>query len=265
MTESFTYQNEEYQLDILGEENTETLVLLHGFLSSKAGWMGWEREMAQQYRVVNVTIPGHAGQNSLSYSSIDELVDFLFVAFKKFKINQFHLLGHSLGGYIALEYANQFEHQLKSIALLHSHPWADNEAGVKKRNHMIQLIERGFKKRVSQLTIPNLVCPENRPLLKPLLERANEIANDSSEEGLKSALIAMRDRHDRTAILKNEKLPIFWLSGAFDTFYPPQKAVNFQKETSIKHVLLDNCAHAAFMEDPKNLSLHYHRFLKTVE
>jgi pimeloyl-ACP methyl ester carboxylesterase len=126
---------------------------------------------------------------------------------------------------------------------------------------MIKLVEKGFTKKVVSLVVPRLVRQENQQKLSTLLDKATKIGQNTSAEGIIAALEAMRERPDRSQTLQKASFEFLWISGAYDSFYPPTKAESFLHPAPHKHIMLQASAHAAFLEETKQCEEVIKRFL----
>jgi len=97
-----------------------TVVMLHGFAASKENWIRFARHLTDQFHVVAIDLPGH-GESvkdpGLDYD-IDDQVGYLIPIFEQMDLQQFHLVGNSMGGAISALYAARHPDQVKSLFLI---------------------------------------------------------------------------------------------------------------------------------------------------
>ncbi|NHN35740.1 alpha/beta hydrolase [Pseudomaricurvus alcaniphilus] len=109
-----------------GGEGKEVLVLVHGFGANKDNWLTYGRLFTKHYRVIVPDLPGFGDNRkdpSLSYH-VTLQTDRLQGFFRQLGLGPVHLVGNSMGGYIATLFALKYPEQLKSVLLM-------NSAGVK--------------------------------------------------------------------------------------------------------------------------------------
>jgi len=257
---NFTFQGKEFPYRTLGEG--KPVILLHGFLSSAAGWFGLAEQLAENFQVFTLNFPGHGGTVTLEENSLEAAALYLKAFLDKIGLEKVNLVGHSLGGYWALAFAEAFPTKVSKMVLLHSHPWADNTSGKQRRDQMIKLVEKGFREKVVSLVVPRLVRPESQEALQTQLTEATWIGQATSDEGVIAALHAMRERPDRSGVLQQTHFKVLWVSGKYDSFYPPTKAESFPLPMPHQHVFLEQSAHAGFLEEPEQCGALILRFLR---
>src|SRR5699024_8653544 len=108
------------------------LVLLHGFTGSKQTWKNFTEAWQDRFTLVIVDLPGHGDTPPFSHSMHD-LVEQLHDFFKQLNLTKFHLLGYSMGGRIALSYANVYPEQIQSLILESASPGLKDEEERKER------------------------------------------------------------------------------------------------------------------------------------
>lgn len=99
----------------------DPLVVIHGGGNSARTWLKNMEVFAQSYTVYVPDLPGFGRSEPLSGEYfIPELVDFIHEFSQKVGLRQFHLVGHSLGGGIALSYALKFPYRVTKLVLVNS-------------------------------------------------------------------------------------------------------------------------------------------------
>ncbi len=105
-----------------GSQNTETIVFIHGFGSSKEPWIPMMSYFGKKYHVVAPDLPGFAKNkivNGVKYT-IPVQVERLDKFMTAINVDKFHLIGVSMGGYISSYYASVYQDRLLSLALMDS-------------------------------------------------------------------------------------------------------------------------------------------------
>lgn len=222
------------------------LVLLHGFCESRELWKYCEQELAVHFRVIVPDLPGFGEsrleepETSMEYfaDKIKELLDAL-------KIEQCVMVGHSLGGYITLAFAERYENRLKGFGLFHSTSFTDSEDRKESRNKTIAFIEKHGVPAFAQSFVAPLFSLRNRELLRTEIQELIHVAAKSSEHGVIETTKAMRDRPDRSSVLKNSTVPVLLVVGKRDGTIPLEK--NLEQAHLAKHSIVHFLAEAGHM------------------
>ncbi|MGC2743855.1 MAG: alpha/beta hydrolase [Candidatus Angelobacter sp.] len=109
------------------EPRCETVVLLHGFGASADSWNRFAKPLTKRYRVIAPDQPGWGASTriesaSYGYSAqVERLHQFL----PALGIKRMHLVGHSMGGFIASAYAARYPDEVMTLGLIASHGMAE--------------------------------------------------------------------------------------------------------------------------------------------
>lgn len=229
---------------------TEDLVLLHGFMENLTIWEDMEKTLSEDFRLIKIDLPGHG--LSKCYGDIHTM-DFMADEVKKIinhlKLTHFHLLGHSMGGYVTLAYAEMFPKDLKSITLFFSTYLADDAEKKEQRRKSFRIIRDAFTHYVNA-GIPNLFNEYEKDILEGKIETAKEIALSTNNDGVLAAVKGMIERTDKKAVIQRFEGKILILAGKHDNAV---KSSMMMKElphrTNLKAYLLD-CGHNGHWEKP---------------
>jgi len=228
----------------------ETLVLLHGFMENLEIWDDMMPHLSEDFQLVKVDLSGFGKSAPIAEiqtmelfaEEIKKLTDHL-------EINKFHLLGHSMGGYISLAFAEKFPELLKSFTLFFSTYFEDDDEKKSIREKSLRLIEENYKAYASA-GIPNFFGPEARKLKKDKIELAKQIAYSADIEGVLACTKGMILRPDRKSVLENFDGKILLLAGRFDNAVNATKTIaELPERDNIKAYLLD-CGHNGHWEKP---------------
>ena len=203
----------------------DTLVFLHGFCESKQVWEEFIKPL-QQFRIITLDLPGHGDNTAYSGPyTMESLAEDVKQRLDELGVKECLLVGHSMGGYVSMAFAEKYGHMLRGLCLFHSSALPDTEEKKESRTKSIDFVERhGVTNFVNPLIQP-LFYEGNRERLKPEIEMMKEIGRRTPQAAVVSALTAMRDRPDRTHVLKEAKYPVLFIFGKDDTAVPLDKAL----------------------------------------
>lgn len=131
------------------------------------------------------------------------------------------VVGASMGGYTALEIAQQEPERVRALVLVGARADADTPERQAARAETIALIEFGGAEGLWENQRPRLLL-ESAPA--SAVERARQEALDRSSDELVAAVGAIRDRQDRTETLRAFAAPVLVAVGEGDGFFPPDEA-----------------------------------------
>ena len=228
----------------------KAVVFLHGFLEDKSIWKSCVKQLANSTtRVITIDLLGHGATDCLSYvHTMEEMAEAVDAVLKHLKIRKAYFVGHSLGGYVSLAYAEKNPDNLKGLCMFHSSARADSDEKKKDRDRAIKVVKKNKNLFVNE-AIPNLFNTSYKPF-KRGISQIKKIALATSQQGVVAALEGMKVRLDREIILNFAPYPVLYIIGKHDNILPYQDLIaqaNLPEKGS--YVLLENVGHAGFYED----------------
>lgn len=200
--------------------NGPAIVLLHGFLESSTMWNPLISALSKNKTVVTLDFPGHGKSDVFAETHTMELLaEIVNELLKHLQISQATFVGHSMGGYVALAFAELFSEKTERLILLNSTPAADSTERKKNRNRALKVIDQNPQAYIS-MAIVNLFAETSREKFAVEIEALKKEALRFPMEGIKAAIKGMRDRKDRTELLKNFGKEKFMLLAEEDPILP---------------------------------------------
>jgi len=249
---------------LIGQGNC--IVLLHGYLENIEIWNDFAEGLSASYQVLTFDIPKHGESESLSdCCTIDDLARSVNATLEKLKIDSAVIIGHSMGGYVALSFAELYPSKTAGLGLFHSTPFPDSD--LKKRDRMLE-VERvidGELKSIVDSAVPMRFAQKNLSKYQKEVEWASAMAMRTSIDGVVSALKAMASRPDRNHVIEDASFPTMMIFGACDNHIPLDVAndlANRHKKT--RTVFLNNSGHMGFVEERDQALLATISFLEYV-
>ena len=192
------------------------VVLLHGFLENQTMWDAFVPEFSKKNRVVTIDLLGHGHTECLGYvHSMEDQADIVHAVLHELKIRKAVLVGHSMGGYIALAFAELYPDAMKGLVLLNSTSCADSTDRKKNRDRAIVAVKQNYAAFV-RMSIGNLFSEDNRERLAEAVEKVKIEALKTPLQGVVASLEGMKIRKDREVILHFAKYPIKLILGKKD-------------------------------------------------
>ncbi len=224
------------------------LVLLHGFLESSTIWKELIPDLKEKYTIICMDLPGHGKSGNLSeIHSMELMAEVLYELLTHLNIATCKLVGHSMGGYVALAFAESYPHAVDTLVLLNSTPLSDSIERKENRDRALRLIQ-SEKKLFIGMAIANLFSEETRLLFPSAIEALKKEAYSFSTEGIMANIRGMRDRVDRTALLKNFGGKKWVVAGTKDPIVPFSQCKLLALETE-SHFKTVEGSHMSWLEN----------------
>ncbi|ULQ56772.1 alpha/beta hydrolase [Flavihumibacter rivuli] len=238
------------------------VVLLHGFGEDSRIWKHQENFLRDKFTLIIPDLPGCGKSGHEADLGMENLAHGIDKILRKENVEKAAMIGHSMGGYIALAFAALFPAKLSGLGLFHSTAFADSAAKKEARQKSIAFIREHGNKLFLETTTPNLFAESNRPALQHLIA---EIVTDNSSispETLIGYYEAMMARPDRTAILRNNSLPVLFVVGKYDIAVPFSDSMQqvYLPDLSYIHVL-ENSGHMGMLEETDKSNQALEKFL----
>lgn len=163
--------------------------------------------------------------------------------------SQVLLVGQSMGGYVALQFARSYPSRLLGLVLVASHPYPDDPEKKKGRYDTIRKVqEEGVEKALVEF--PAKLSP-----VSEIQDYTRKIINATSVDGVIGSLQAMAERSDCSDILSLAEYPTMVVLGKEDVFIPQQQREQMQTQfPKIGFFILENAAHMLMMERSQAVS-----------
>ena len=240
-----------------------TVVLLHGFMGSRHVWQSFVPFLSTRHHVVVPDLPGFGESPAAGGDSVAAMADALHGLIEELSPGPFVLIGHSLGGYVALAYAERHPARLLGLGLFHSTAYADSDEKRTTRERAVAFIEKhGVAPYVAEL-VPPLFAPSQRGRLQPQMEEVMQVGRQTDPAAATAALYAMRNRPDRTHVLRGAAFPVLFVVGREDAALPfeahhPQLLL----PADVTIHVLSATAHMGMFEHPELTQVIIENFLR---
>ena len=256
--QSFTYKSSNISYTTNGKGSV--VVLVHGFLENKEMWQDITPLLAKKKRIITVDLLGHGASDNYGYvHTMEEQAKMIKALLKHLKLRRVTLIGHSLGGYISLAFAELFPKTTKGIVLMNSTASEDNSDKKKNREHAIALVKKN-KNTFVKMAIPNLFSEESRLLFKDKIEAVKKDALKTSQQGIIASLEGMKIRKNRELVLKNTPKKLL-IIGKKDPILKYNELLLQAEKTNTPTAIFDK-GHMSHIENLPDLQKTLLQFLK---
>lgn len=240
----------------------KTVMLVHGFAEDGNIWDKQVDFLKDHFRLIVPDLPGSGRSELIENANIETYAEIIKAILDNESSEGVYLLGHSMGGYITLAFAEKYPQYLDSFGLVHSSAFADTEEKKQVRLKAIDFIYEKGANLFLKTSIPGLFAEEftknHFGEIESLIEKGKAFTNDA----LAQYYHAMIARPDRTAVLRNFNKPILFIIGQHDNAVPLQSSLQQCYLPSISDVhILKKSAHMGMWEETDKVNTILMNFL----
>ncbi len=244
------YKNTKISYCDTGKGNT--IVLLHGFLENKTMWQNLLPELSKKNRIITIDLLGHGETGCLGYvHSMEDNADVVHSVISQLRIRKAIFVGHSMGGYVALAFAELYPENVKGLVLLNSTSKADSEERKKNRDRAIKAVKKDYMGFI-RLSIANLFSPDNREKFTSEIENVKLEALKTPLQGIIASLEGMKIRKDREVLLHLTPYPKMLILGKKDPVLVYPESMEQIEGTNVKLVTFPD-GHMSAIENQEEL------------
>ena len=228
------------------------ILFIHGFGETSAVWKTFVKSL-HNYKVIVPDLPG-SGESDNYFVGIEAYANVMFLLMeseKRKSDGKINVVGHSMGGYIALQMAALHPEEIESLCLFHSSMFADNAEKVEARKKGIEFIKRNGPYLFLKSSIPDLFSSKCQEELKLEIQKLIQSASSFSAEVLINYYEMMISRVDQTAFMSTVEFPVLLIAGEEDKAVPITHLLSQSHIAPITQlVILKNVAHMGMLERP---------------
>jgi pimeloyl-ACP methyl ester carboxylesterase len=242
------------------------VLLLHGFAEDGTIWDELVEQLKPGYRLLIPDFPG-SGRSTLlpGEPSVEALATAVKEILDHEGIERSVLIGHSMGGYVSLAFAELYPACVRAFGLFHSTAYPDSEEKKAARRKGIGFIRQHGAASFIRQSTPNLFAAGTRENHPQLVEDFICRYSDFPPESLVYYYEAMIRRPDRVSVLQKFAGPILFIMGEMDQVVPYEQALRQCHEPMLSHIhTLANAGHLGMLEETKQSSDALESFLNFV-
>ncbi|WP_433764908.1 alpha/beta fold hydrolase [Flavobacterium ginsenosidimutans] len=244
------YKNTKISYSDSGTGNA--IVLLHGFLENKKMWKEYVDLFAEKNRVITIDLLGHGETDCLGYvHKMEDNADVVNEVLEHLKIEKAIILGHSMGGYVGLAFAELYPEKIQKLVLLNSTSKEDSEEKKLNRTRAIKAVKQNYESFIS-LAIANLFSENNRTRLAEEIEKVKAEALKTPLQGIVASLEGMKIRKDREELVRKNLFPILLILGKKDPVLNYEESLSQIEDTTAELVSFED-GHMSQIENKEAL------------
>jgi pimeloyl-ACP methyl ester carboxylesterase len=233
-----------------GKSSEVTVVFIHGFLESKSMWNNFSFENFS-FDSILVDLPGHglSPNEDEQEPSIDYFSSMLKELIEDLKLTKVSIVGHSMGGYVALNFKHAYPDICNKIILLNSNFWTDSELKKRDRLRVVDIVNKNKSIFINE-AIPNLFV--NKDLHEHEIQELIKEANGLDAVNISYASLAMRNRKDYKNLLEVYFNDIYILQGEKDSIVLKSEMKERLLSLNVKFDVIKGTGHMSHIEQ-KNI------------
>jgi pimeloyl-ACP methyl ester carboxylesterase len=238
--------------------NGPALLLIHGFCETHEVWSSLTPLLTNDFTVYAIDLPGFGQSDPLPEGfSLAAVASHVRQWVRKESLYPFLVVGHSLGGYVVMEWLAQFPMDAEAYLLFHSSFFEDAPERKEGRTKSIDFVAKNGVGPFVKNLIPNLFYQKLHPALPQMLE----IASKTTPSTVMEYTRAMRDRIDHGETAKVNTGKLFYLFGEFDPIIPVEAVKKMTEIATPRMVdILPETGHMGMLESPMRAA----RFIKSI-
>nr|WKN36991.1 alpha/beta fold hydrolase [Tunicatimonas sp. TK19036] len=199
----------------------QPIVLLHGFCENLHIWDPVIDSLAESAHVIAIDLPGSGANAPLSDPiSIEDMATQVYKTVHELGVVSGILVGHSMGGYVSLALAEKNPQWMHGLCLFHSTAFADSAEKKVKRDKSAQFIYQHGIEEFNNSLVPTLFAASQRDILRDTIEEVKALTNQTPVSTAVQAVLAMKNRPDRTNVLRQSNYPVMFIAGREDEVVP---------------------------------------------
>lgn len=224
-------------------------------------WKEYVDFFSEKYRVITIDLLGHGESEPLGYvHEMEDNANVVNEVLKNLKIEKAIIVGHSMGGYVALAFAELYPDKIQKLVLLNSTSKEDSEERKLNRTRAIKAVKQNYASFVS-LAIANLFSENNRTRLAEEIEKVKTEALKTPLQGIIASQEGMKIRKDREWILKENRFPVLLILGKKDPVLNYEENLSQIEDTTAELVSFED-GHMSQIENKEELKIALSHFFE---
>ena len=238
-----------------------TIVLLHGFLENASMWNEISSELSKRNRIVTIDLLGHGRSDCLGYlHSMELFSETVEAVLKQLRIRKCIVIGHSLGGYVALAFAERNPQKIKGLCLLNATSNEDDQERKQLRTRANMMIQNNFTTMV-RMSFTNLFSEVSRVNYADEIKNGLDEALKTSVQGYIAGQEGMKLRPNRNHVLAKNDFKKMIITGRKDPVLDIQKSIEEAEKTNSKLIIFPD-GHMSHIENFAKLIIVLKNFIR---
>ena len=263
MNKEFLYENKKIVYRNVG--NGKPVILIHGFGEDGEVWKNQIDFLKNRFRLIVPDLPGSGQSELIDDMSIEGMAEVIHSIIHEENIDACPVIGHSMGGYIALALVEKYWNHVSVFGLFHSSAYADSEEKKSIRRKGIEFINQHGAFEFLKTATPNLFSPNSKEQIPNTIEEIIDLGHNFTAAALVSYYEAMIQRPDRTEILQKATVPVLFIMGKYDNAVPLNDGLEQSHLPEKSYIyILQNSGHMGMLEEKDKSNEILDKFLREI-
>lgn len=241
------------------------VLLLHGYGEAIEVWDDFAGALGKELRVVRLDLPGSGFTDWGGRDTID--IDFMASVaadlLDKLNIERCTVVGHSMGGYVAVAMADLYASKVEKLVLMNSTPYADTPDKVAMRRREIELVGQGKKELLVRVNSARGFAPQNARKFSEQIDELSEQIMLTPDAAIMATLRGMSAREDRSSFFASLTIPTLVFLGRHDAYIPSEAAEQMMVDfPNVEFCVFENSGHTSFIEEAAATAERLIEFIK---
>ena len=256
-----TFQYKQTPLHYQDIGKGKPILLIHGFLENHSMWENIIKQLAPTCRCISPDLFGHGNSPALGYiHEMKTYAEALSQLMQHLQIKEFTVIGHSMGGYVAMELLQLYPNMITDLILLNSTPLDDSPEKKENRERAIRAIQK-FPDAFVQMAVRNLFLVEDQLRLQKEIKHTVNEAQKCSHQAIVATLKGLKERTNHQETFVKAKCNKLVIAGKRDQIAPFEKLKEAIQGSKAK-LLSFKGGHMSHLEFPEEVNLALSNFLK---
>jgi pimeloyl-ACP methyl ester carboxylesterase len=264
MLKKILFRGCELVYEIRGEGTA--VMLVHGFTEDRRIWDPLLSGIENKYQWIIPDIPG-SGDSAYngSLKQIRDFAEFIGAVLENENLQKLVLIGHSMGGYMSLAFAEKYPEKIRALGLFHSSAYPDSEEKKESRDKNIRFIQNHDPSLFVEQSIPGLFSESFKAEHPEEISKLIERYANFKRESLVQYLEAMKNRPATTGVLESITKPVLFIIGEEDKAIPIKDSLELCHLPRISYIhILTRTAHMGMIENTSLCNSFVDRFLSAI-
>lgn len=225
-------------------------MLIHGVAEDSSIWEQQVALLQNHFRLILPDLPGSGKSVANGDFSMEALADAVAAILAEELITESVMIGHSMGGYVTLAFAEKYPEKLKAFGLFHSSAFADGEEKVKAREKNVAFIRKHGTLPFLQQSTPTLFSEETKQAFPGIVAQIINKYQDFDPSSLAAYQDAMKLRAERTPVLRQTNKPVLFIIGRHDNAIPFSDSMKQCHLPLLSYIhILEKSGHMGMLEE----------------